>query len=46
MLWAREGVSTPFPFVVFNFGNAIKSIKEFGGASIRRSWLPTIWFQW
>jgi hypothetical protein len=34
MLRARECTPTLFPFVVFTFGLAVESIKEFGGASI------------
>jgi hypothetical protein len=32
MLWARECVSTPFPFAVFIFGFVIGSIRELEGA--------------
>ncbi len=34
MLQAREHALIPSPYVVFTFGLAIESIKEFGGASI------------
>jgi hypothetical protein len=33
MLRAKECASTPSPSIVFTFGLAIESIKEFGGAS-------------
>ncbi len=33
MLRAKEYTPTPYPFIVFTFGLAIESIKEFGGAS-------------
>jgi hypothetical protein len=33
MLQAKECPPTPSPFIVFTFGLAIESIKEFGGAS-------------
>jgi hypothetical protein len=34
MLWAKECTPTPIPSIVFTFGLAIESIKEFGGASM------------
>jgi len=34
MLQVREHTSTPFPSIVFTFGFAIESIKEFGSASM------------
>jgi hypothetical protein len=30
MLWAKKHAPTPFPSIVFTFGFAIESIKEFG----------------
>jgi hypothetical protein len=33
MLRAKERTPTSYPFVVFTFGLAIESIKEFGDAS-------------
>ncbi len=33
VLRAKKRAATPFPFVVFTFGFAVESIKEFGGAS-------------
>jgi hypothetical protein len=33
MLGVRERAPIPFPFVVFNFGLVVESIKEFRGAS-------------
>jgi hypothetical protein len=34
VLRTRERTPTPYPFVVFTFGLAVESIKEFGGASL------------
>ncbi len=33
VLRAREHAPTPYPFIVFTFGLAVKSIQELGGAS-------------
>jgi hypothetical protein len=33
MLWAKEGTPILYPSIIFTFGVAIESIKEFGGAS-------------
>jgi len=34
VLRIREHTPIPYPFVVFTFGLAVESIKEFGGASL------------
>jgi hypothetical protein len=36
VLQAKERTQTPFPSDVFTFGLVVESIKEFGGASIRK----------
>jgi len=41
---ARERALTPSPFVVFNFGLIVESIKEFGGGSLDVGyWWPTMY---
>ncbi len=40
VLWARERVPTPSPFVVFTFGFAIESIMESGGVSLKTLQYP------